>query len=85
MSALEQRADQTLQPEATCRSGDTMLRRIRSEFLEMPGLCLTIRQAARLWNLEPAACRVMLEQLVADHLLTRTLDGRYAVAEWNTA
>jgi hypothetical protein len=29
----------------------TLLVRVRSEFLEMPGLRLTIHQAARLWSL----------------------------------
>jgi hypothetical protein len=28
------------------------LRRIRGEYLEMPGLCLTLAQAQRLWGLE---------------------------------
>jgi hypothetical protein len=34
----------------------SLLLRIRSEYEDMPGLCLTLRQAARLWNLEPAVC-----------------------------
>ena len=31
-------------------------RRIRAEFVEMPGLKLTLPQAARLFNLEQARC-----------------------------
>jgi hypothetical protein len=57
-----------------------MLQRIRGEFREMPGLKLTIAQAARLWHLDPASSRVFLEALVLDGLLTRKADGVYLVA-----
>jgi len=57
-----------------------MLQRIRGEFREMPGLTLTIAQAARLWHLDPASSRVFLEALVLDGLLTRKADGVYLVA-----
>lgn len=38
--------------------------RIRAEYLEMPGLRLTVSQAARLFNLEPAYCARLLDALV---------------------
>src|SRR4029078_1215783 len=38
-------------------------RPIRAEFLEMPGLCLTIEQAQRLWSLDPATCEALLKSL----------------------
>jgi hypothetical protein len=49
--------------------------RVRSEFLEMPGLRLTVRQAARLWGLEPSACEDVIEVLVESAFLRRTPGG----------
>jgi len=49
--------------------------RVRGEFLEMPGLCLTTRQAARLWGLEPSACENVIELLVQSAFLRRTSSG----------
>ena len=43
--------------------------RIESEFREMPGLMLTLPQAARLFNLEAARCERVLEALVDAGLL----------------
>jgi hypothetical protein len=53
----------------------TVANRVRSEFLEMPGLRLTIRQAARLWGLEPTACEHVIEVLVRSEFLRRIPDG----------
>ena len=57
-----------------------MLQRIRGEFREMPGLKLTIAQAARLWHLDPATSREFLDKLVVDGMLRRKPDGVYLVA-----
>jgi len=38
--------------------------RVRSEFLEMPGLVLTLSQAMRLFALDPDSCREVLSDLV---------------------
>lgn len=49
---------------------------IRSEYEEMPGLCLTRAQVQRLWLLEPGACDKVLRALVdAGHL--RLTPGGY--------
>jgi hypothetical protein len=46
-------------------SGDRDLQvRIRAEYQEMPGLRLTLTQAARLFNLEPERCARVLAGLV---------------------
>ena len=50
--------------------------RARNEFLEMPGLRLTIRQAERLWALEPSACQHVIEVLVQSAFLQRTPDNQ---------
>jgi hypothetical protein len=39
--------------------------RIRAEYREMPGMRLTLPQAARLFNLEPTDCARVLEALVS--------------------
>ena len=44
----------------------------------MPGLQLTEAQAARLWGLEPTACRRVVEVLVGDEFLRWTASGRIA-------
>jgi hypothetical protein len=41
-----------------------LLRRIQSEFREMPGMRLTCRQAQRLWNLDQLVCESVLAALV---------------------
>jgi Spy/CpxP family protein refolding chaperone len=50
---------------------------IRSEYQEIPGLCLTRRQAQRLWNLNPDMCDALLEEMVAEHFLRLTPTDRY--------
>jgi hypothetical protein len=57
--------------------GDRMLERVYSEFLEMPGLRLTSRQAQRLWGLDEASCVDLLESLVDARFLSRR-GGIYA-------
>jgi hypothetical protein len=57
---------------------DTMLKRIRSEYLEMPGLRLTLEQAQRLCGVERALCKVVLDALVDDKFLCVKSDGAYA-------
>jgi hypothetical protein len=49
--------------------------RVRGEFTEMPGLQLTIPQAARLLGIETEACRSVIDQLVAVEFLKRTPAG----------
>ena len=56
---------------------ESLKTRIRGEFLEMPGLCLTLGQASRLWQISAADCRAMLEDLIAEGFLSRTPNGSY--------
>jgi hypothetical protein len=60
---------------------DTLLHRIRGEFVEMPGLRLTEAQAARLWRLEPTLVTALLGRLVDAKFLACTADGAYRRAE----
>src|SRR4029450_7578964 len=43
---------------------EDILRRIRGEYIEMPGHRLTVAQAQRLWGLDRAACDAVLGALV---------------------
>jgi hypothetical protein len=56
-----------------------LVTRIRSEFLEMPGLQLTLPQAARLWGLDTRDCRDVVEALVASSFLRWTPQGTIVV------
>jgi hypothetical protein len=58
----------------------TLLPRIRSEFLEMPGLCVTPEQAARLWALDRTTSERILGELVSAGFLSRGRSGAYARA-----
>jgi hypothetical protein len=50
---------------------DLLAVRIRAEFLEMPGLRLTMRQAARLWGMDDETCHRVVDVLVTKAILRR--------------
>jgi hypothetical protein len=54
-----------------------LLQRIRSEFLEMPGLRLTPAQAARLWALDGPTSERVLDRLTVTGFLLKSRDGAY--------
>jgi hypothetical protein len=56
------------------------LLRIRMEYLEMPGLCLTSCQAGRLWNLDRSTIDAIFSALVQQEFLTQTKDGAYIIS-----
>lgn len=56
---------------------DAVLTRIRGEYLEMPGLRLTLAQACRLWDIDAAMCSAAMADLLAERFLHRTHDGAY--------
>ena len=57
-----------------------LVARICGEYTEMPGLQLTLAQASRLWNMQPATSSHVLERLVAASFLRRSGD-RYVRAD----
>lgn len=59
------------------RSTDDLMIRIRGEYREMPGLCLSVAQAARLWQLDVEVCQHILDGLVTDNFLGRTTTGLF--------
>lgn len=64
---------------------EQMLRRIQGEFLEMPGLRLTCRQAQRMWNLDALVCEALLAALVDVRFLVQTPDGLFIQRTGSTA
>ena len=73
-----------MMPERT-RYTDEVLRRVQGEFLEMPGLRLTTRQARRLWGLDAASCDALLGALVDANFLFKTRDGAFMRVESATS
>jgi hypothetical protein len=60
---------------------EAVLRRVRSEFVEMPGLRLTPAQATRLWGLEADACHEVINALIDSSFLRWTAAGAVTRAE----
>jgi hypothetical protein len=60
---------------------DRSMARVRGEYLEMPGLQLTIRQAARLLGLDEPVCARLLGSLAHEGFLRLTPRGQYARAD----
>jgi hypothetical protein len=74
----EDSADMTLASREV--SVPDALGRVKAEYLEMPGLCLTPRQAQRLWGLDREMCHALLGALVDAKFLNRTRDGAFVRA-----
>jgi hypothetical protein len=55
--------------------------RVRAEYREMPGLCLSLAQAARLLGLDRPMCGEVFRALVHDGFLRETSRGHYVLAE----
>jgi len=54
-----------------------LVRIIEGTYREMPGLDLSLTQAARLFGLRESTCRLVLDDLVRAGRLRQTDDGRY--------
>ena len=54
---------------------------VRGEYVEMPGLRLSSRQAQRLWAIDAETCNAVLGALERVHFLEQTADGEFMRAE----
>jgi hypothetical protein len=61
----------------TTLPSDALVARARGEYLEMPGLRLTVAQACRLWQLDLVLCIKVFDHLVAEGFLQQTNTGFY--------
>jgi hypothetical protein len=83
--ALPSRATPATKPAHTVRHDDVGTRpaireailRVEGEYRDMPGLSVTLPQAARLWGLDQKTCERVLATLVDRRVLERTLKGTY--------
>lgn len=76
MKTVPGACDTVRKPETTAALHE-LLRRIESEYREMPGMCVTAPQAQRLWGLDSTTCAFVLMTLVERHILRRTPRGTY--------
>ena len=53
------------------------IERMRAEYVEMPGLSVTVPQAARLWGLSPPRSERLLSTLVDNGFLLCNREGLY--------
>ena len=61
----------------TCSQVEAVLTRIQGEFLDTPGLQLTIPQATRHFGLDGAVCEPVLRALAEARVLTVTPEGLF--------
>jgi hypothetical protein len=56
---------------------DALLQQVRAEYLEMPGLSVTLPQAQRLWGADRPACQEVFSRLMSRGVLRETASGRF--------
>jgi len=54
---------------------DLLVKLVRSEFAEVPGLRLTVAQATRRWGLNPDECQRAINELIDTSFLRRNARG----------
>jgi hypothetical protein len=59
---------------------ELLVARVRGEYVEMPGLRVTLEQACRLWQVDVSTCETLLEHLVRAGFLRKTDSGFYIAA-----
>jgi len=73
----------TRTPEDTQARSEVMrelARRIQGEYIEMPGLSITLGQAQRLLAIDETTCTAVFRTLVTRGVLRRTSEGQYVRA-----
>ena len=70
------RAGSSNEVRATSAIAEAIVR-VEGEYREMPGLSLTLPQAARLLGLDRSTCELVLANLVERRVLQRSLNGTF--------
>ncbi len=70
----------TLAERTPARHAPDLAMRVRSEYMEMPGLKLTCAQAQRLWHMDREQCDAVFAVLVDAGILRRLPDGSFVRA-----
>jgi hypothetical protein len=55
----------------------TLMEQVRAEYVEMPGMSITLLQAQRLWSVDRERCEEALRRLLATGVLRLTTKGRF--------
>lgn len=76
-TAVSPRTDGIRPRPSEMKGASRLLQRMRGEFAEMPGLTLTLSQAARLWSLTTADAKAALTELIDGGFLMRDPQGLY--------
>jgi hypothetical protein len=71
----------TLSNDGTRLDFASAIRRAKSDFIEMPGMQLTMKQAMRLWMFDPDLCEAVLRSLVDSHFLVQTRNAIFLRAQ----
>ena len=69
-----------LAERARGRQAPDLAMRVRSEYVELPGLRLTSAQAQRLWNLDREQCEAVFAALIDAGIIKRMPDGSFVRA-----
>ena len=58
----------------------TLIEQVRAEYVEMPGLSVTLPQAQRLWAVDQGTCEEVFSRLVSSGVLRKTTKGQFVRA-----
>lgn len=58
----------------------SLMELVRAEYVEMPGLSVTLPQARRLWAVDHATCEEVFSRLISEGVVRRTGKGRFVRA-----
>ena len=58
-------------------SAERTIQQLRREFIALPGLCLSVRQVARMLSIDLESAKEALDRLELEGLLERTDAGTY--------
>lgn len=62
---------------AAAKDFEHLSQQVRGEYLEMPGMSLTVEQATKMWGINREICATLLESLVEVGFLRRGQHGMY--------
>jgi hypothetical protein len=69
--------DDLLEVTTGANAPQELVRRVQAEYAEMPGLCVTLPQAQRLWAVDRQTCESVFRTLIARGVLRMAAGGRF--------
>jgi hypothetical protein len=77
MTTMNDNDNPPQEPVESAPALDDVLRRVEGEYQEMPGMCVTRKQAQRLWGLDSTTCELVLTTLLERGVVRRTSRGMF--------